>query len=282
VSHFQNPQSQERSRTKTDLRSNKIRKSSDVEPESHHEQRPPRKRWKGIHHSGGLGDAPERTREVFCRFRSGHTGIGLIDASNRELFLTGYTSNRARQNVASFLSNSSHLGIDWRIGAEWYEYLLIDYDMASNWGNWQYVAGVGNDPRQGRVFNPVKQALDYDPQGKYIKAWVPELRELNLTKSVAMNKQQVDEQKLMGLYQAWRLGDWDKDRLGLRGVEWVEWPLVKIQFSISRGRGRGGSEGRGGRGRGRGGRNRGNDRGKSKLELEKKMENVQIADSTGN
>ncbi|KAK7189186.1 hypothetical protein DPSP01_005423 [Paraphaeosphaeria sporulosa] len=258
----------------------KTRKSSDVEPDSHHEQRPPRKRWKGVHHTSGLGDTPERTREVFGRFRSGRTGIGLIDAANREVFLTGYTSNRARQNVASFLSNSSHLGIDWRVGAEWYEYLLIDYDMASNWGNWQYVAGVGNDPRQGRVFNPVKQALDYDPQGEYIKAWVPELRQLPLTKSVALNKQEIDEQKLMGLYQAWRLGDWDKDRLGLRGVEWVEWPLVKIQFSISRGRGRGGSDGRG-RGRAWRGRSRGNDRGKARLAVEKQMENSQIVDGTG-
>ena len=57
---------------------------------------------------------------------------------------------------------------------------------------------------------------------------------------MGMNKQERDEQKLMGFYQAWRLGDWEKDRLGLRGVEWVEWPLVKIQFSVSRGRGRGG------------------------------------------
>lgn len=257
-----------------------MRKSSDVEPDNHHEQRPPRKRWKGVHQSGGLGDAPDRTREVFCRFRSGRTGIGLIDAANREVFLTGYTSNRARQNVASFLSNTSHLGIDWRVGAEWYEYLLIDYDMASNWGNWQYVAGVGNDPRQGRVFNPVKQALDYDPQGEYIKSWVPELRQLPLTKSVAMNKQEIDEQKLMGLYQAWRLGDWDKDRLGLRGVEWVEWPLVKIQFSVSKGRGRGGSEGRG-RGRAWRGRSRGNDRGNTRQEVEKQIQDVQIANGTG-
>ncbi|KAJ4355881.1 uncharacterized protein N0V89_003904 [Didymosphaeria variabile] len=256
------------------------RRPNDVEPESHYEQRPPRKRWKGVNESGGLGDTPERTREVFSRFRSGRTGIGLIDAANREVFLTGYTSNRARQNVASFLSNSSHLGIDWRVGAEWYEYILVDYDMASNWGNWQYVAGVGNDPRQGRVFNPVKQALDYDPQGKYIKAWVPELRQLSLTKSVAMSRQEIDEQKLMGLYQAWRLGDWEKDRLGLRGVEWVEWPLVKIQFSVSRGRGKGVSDGRI-RGRGWRGRGRGGDRGKKRFEIEEKLGNVRIADEIG-
>ncbi len=89
------------------------------------------------------------------RFLEGTTGTGFIDASMRELFLTGYTSNRLRQNVASFLAK--HLDIDWRIGAEWYESLLCDYDLSNNWGNWQYNAGVGNDPREARVFNPVKQ-----------------------------------------------------------------------------------------------------------------------------
>lgn len=87
------------------------------------------KRWRHLDHSGGAGDDPKKTRETFAKFRSGCTGVGLIDASNRELFLTGYTSNRARQNVASFLS--SHLDIDWRIGAEWYEFLLIDYDVST-------------------------------------------------------------------------------------------------------------------------------------------------------
>ncbi|KAL8914865.1 MAG: hypothetical protein Q9172_006997 [Xanthocarpia lactea] len=91
------------------------------------------------------------------RFLEGTTGNGFIDASMRELFLTGYTSNRLRQNVASFLAK--HLGIDWRIGAEWYESLLTDYDLSNNWGNWQYNAGVGNDPREARVFNPVKQNI---------------------------------------------------------------------------------------------------------------------------
>ncbi|KAL8968456.1 MAG: hypothetical protein Q9183_002449 [Haloplaca sp. 2 TL-2023] len=101
---------------------------------------------------------PQKDKEVqhtVQRFLEGTTGNGFIDASMRELFLTGYTSNRLRQNVASFLAK--HLGIDWRIGAEWYESMLADYDLSSNWGNWQYNAGVGNDPREARVFNPVKQ-----------------------------------------------------------------------------------------------------------------------------
>ena len=230
------------------------RKSNDAPSTSNYEDRSPSKRWKHLNESGGLGDAPERTREVFARFRSGRTGIGLIDAANRELFLTGYTSNRTRQNVASFLSHPSHLGIDWRIGAEWYEYLLVDYDMASNWGNWQYVAGVGNDPRQGRVFNPVKQALDYDPEGEYIKTWVPELRDVNIWKSMGTDKREIDQQRLMGLYQAWRLNDSEKGNLSLKGVDWVDAPLARIQFSVNRGKGRGGHDGgkRGQRGRGRG------------------------------
>ncbi|KAF1940668.1 cryptochrome [Clathrospora elynae] len=219
-----------------------------------------KKRWKQLHKSGGAGDDPNKTLEAYSRFRSGRTGVGLIDASNRELFVTGYTSNRARQNVASFLS--SHLNIDWRIGAEWYECFLIDYDVASNWGNWQYVAGVGNDPRQGRVFNPVKQALDYDKHGEYIKSWVPELRGIKLTRTIGPGREEVDQQKLMGLYQPWKLSDWEKDNLGLKGVEWVEQPLARINFQV--GRVRGGHDGRSKRGGGGGGGSwRGRGRGQS-------------------
>lgn len=224
-------------------------------------QQPHMKKWKMLHKSGGAGGDPKKTREVFERFRSGRTGVGLIDASNRELFLTGYTSNRARQNVASFLS--SHLDIDWRIGAEWYECFLVDHDVGSNWGNWQYVAGVGNDPRQGRIFNPVKQALDYDPHGDYIKAWVPELRGIKLTRTIGPGREEVDQQKLMGLYQAWRLSEWEKNNMGLKGVEWVEQPLTKIQFSVGRGRG-GQGDGRSKRGGGGGGPWRGRGRGQER------------------
>ena len=216
---------------------------------------PPPKNWRRLDRSTP-GSDPAQTIEAFARFRSGRTGVGLIDASNRELFLTGYTSNRARQNVASFLA--SHLEIDWRIGAEWYECMLIDYDVPSNWGNWQYVSGVGNDPRQGRIFNPVKQAMDYDPQGEYIKAWVPELRDVKLTKQVGPQaREEIDKQRLLGLYQANKLSDWEKESLGLKGIEWVERPLVNINFSVGRGRGgpgRGGTRpGKGGSGGGGGG-----------------------------
>jgi deoxyribodipyrimidine photo-lyase len=78
-------------------------------------------------------------------------------------------SNRARQNVASYLVHD--LGQDWRWGAAFFECHLLDYDVASNWCNWAYIAGVGNDPRAGRKFNVEKQAKDYDPQKIFIKLW---------------------------------------------------------------------------------------------------------------
>lgn len=111
----------------------------------------------------------------FNAWREGRTGFPFVDAFMRELSATGFMSNRGRQNVASFLAKS--MGVDWRWGAAWFESQLIDYDPASNWGNWQYAAGVGTDPRD-RVFNVVKQAKDYDPDAEFVHRWVPELREL--------------------------------------------------------------------------------------------------------
>jgi deoxyribodipyrimidine photo-lyase len=108
--------------------------------------------------------------DLWCQ---GKTGFPLVDANMRELAATGFMSNRGRQNVASFLTKN--LGIDWRWGASWFESLLIDYDVASNWGNWNYTAGVGNDARGFRFFNTYKQAQDYDPQGDYVRLWLPEL-----------------------------------------------------------------------------------------------------------
>jgi len=104
----------------------------------------------------------------------GKTGVPFIDANMIELRETGFMSNRGRQNVASFLAKD--LKLDWRIGAEWFESALLDYDPCSNYGNWQYVAGVGNDPRTSRQFNPIKQAKDYDAQGEYVKQWIPALK----------------------------------------------------------------------------------------------------------
>lgn len=113
---------------------------------------------------------------LFERWATGKTGIPFIDANMRELNQTGFMSNRGRQNVSSFLVND--LGVDWTWGAAYFESLLIDYDPSSNWGNWNYVAGVGNDPREGRYFNIYSQATRYDEQGEYVKHWLPELAAL--------------------------------------------------------------------------------------------------------
>lgn len=120
-----------------------------------------------------LKDGPEHP---ITRLLEGRTGIPFIDANILELRDSGFMSNRGRQNVASFLSKD--LGFDWRIGAEFFQSHLIDYDPTSNYGNWQYVAGVGNDPRASRQFNTIKQAKDYDSHGEYVKMWIPALRNL--------------------------------------------------------------------------------------------------------
>lgn len=87
----------------------------------------------------------------------------------QELQKTGWMSNRGRQNVASYFSKN--MKMDWRIGAAYFEAMLIDYDVHSNYGNWMYVAGVGNDPRD-RTFNVQLQASRYDKQGKFQKLWL--------------------------------------------------------------------------------------------------------------
>jgi len=112
----------------------------------------------------------EHDPEIFAKWMKGQNGNDFIDANMRELSLTGYLSNRGRQNVASYLCNN--LKVDWRYGAAYFEQQLIDYDVCSNWGNWAYLAGVGNDPRANRVFNIDKQATDYDPDGLYRKLWL--------------------------------------------------------------------------------------------------------------
>ena len=188
----------------------------------------------------------------FDHWADGQTGYPLIDANMRELSATGFMSNRGRQNVGSFLTKN--LGIDWRWGAEWFESKLIDYDPASNWGNWNYVAGVGNDARGFRFFNTIKQAEDYDPDGEYVKTWCPELR--------GLPKRFVQ--------QPWRMSDSEQSDFAVRlGVDYPH-PVVDLFKSAEHNRhlyeqatghrsddsGRGrhgtkGSRGRSGRGRSR-------------------------------
>ena len=105
----------------------------------------------------------------FARWCQGDTNEPLINALMRQLNATGWMSNRGRQIAASYLINE--YAIDWRFGAAYFEKQLIDYDMASNYGNWQYIAGVGADPRGGRHFNVAKQAKQHDPDGMFTKKW---------------------------------------------------------------------------------------------------------------
>lgn len=107
--------------------------------------------------------------ERYQKWCHGNTPYPLVNALMKQLNSTGYMSNRGRQIVASCLVNE--LRLDWRFGAAYFEQQLLDYDVASNWGNWQYIAGVGMDPRGGRHFNIEKQTRQFDPEGAFIREW---------------------------------------------------------------------------------------------------------------
>ncbi len=111
------------------------------------------------------GYYPERYRK-WC---AGNTPYPIVNACMKQLNATGYMANRGRQIVASCLVNE--LDSDWRGGAAYFEQQLIDYDVANNWGNWQYLAGVGPDPRGKRHFDLEKQTKQYDPDGVFIQKW---------------------------------------------------------------------------------------------------------------
>jgi deoxyribodipyrimidine photo-lyase len=136
-------------------------------------------------------------RALFKKWKTGTTGVPFVDANMRELAATGYMSNRGRQNVASFLAHD--LGIDWTWGAAWFESVLIDYDVCSNWGNWNYVAGVGNDPRENRYFNQYTQATRYDKNGDYVRHWLPELRKVPTDKIHQVGQLTPEEQREYGV-----------------------------------------------------------------------------------
>lgn len=125
-----------------------------------------------LYRARGLSDrtTPAFSLTIFDRWRSGATGVDFVDAGMRELKMTGYLSNRLRQNVASYWVHD--LQGDWRAGAAWFEHCLIDYDVYSNQGNWLYLAGRGTDPRAGRRFEPLKQARVYDGDQTYQRLWL--------------------------------------------------------------------------------------------------------------
>ncbi len=150
-------------------------------------------------------------RSLFEKWRKGETGVPFVDANMREIATTGYMSNRGRQNVASFLAHD--LGIDWTWGAAWFEHLLIDYDVCSNWGNWNYVAGVGNDPRPNRYFNQYSQATRYDSEGAYVKHWLPELAQVPAKK----------------IHKVWQLTEREQKEFGVMLGENYPRPIVEMK-----------------------------------------------------
>ena len=108
--------------------------------------------------------------EILSNWINGKTNEPFVNANMIELLKTGFMSNRGRQNVANYLTKE--LKIDWRIGAEYFESMLIDYDVHSNYGNWLYNAGIGNDSMPFRKFNPKLQSERYDPDKLYEKIWL--------------------------------------------------------------------------------------------------------------
>jgi len=152
----------------------------------------------------------QRDRDLFDRWAAGETGVPFVDANMRELNRTGYMSNRGRQNVASFLTDA--LEVDWRWGAAYFEQQLVDYDVASNWGNWAYQAGVGNDSRDNH-FDVLSQGEYYDDAAAYITTWLPELE--GLPPEYA--------------HRPWRLSDEEQASYGVElGVDYPR-PVIDIE-----------------------------------------------------
>lgn len=123
----------------------------------------------------------------FEQWKNGQTGYPLVDAGMRELNTTGFMHNRVRMLVASFLCK--HLLIDWRWGEAYFAEKLLDYEMSSNIGNWQWAAGSGVDAAPYfRIFNPTTQVDKFDKKGTYIEQWVPDLQELTYPQPIVDHK----------------------------------------------------------------------------------------------
>ena len=116
-----------------------------------------------------------RSKRALEAWQEGKTGYPLVDAAMRQLAAEGFMHNRARMTVASFLCKDLYL--DWRAGAWHFWDLLTDGEIANNAGNWQWVAGTGTDVNPHRVLNPTVQGRSHDPDGVYVRRWLPELRD---------------------------------------------------------------------------------------------------------
>lgn len=151
---------------------------------------------------GGLAQEPKphlkEDMELLRKWTAGRTGVPFIDAGMRELAATGYLSNRCRQNVAGFLVND--MGVSWQMGAEYFESVLVDYDVASNWMNWNAAAGLTFDSREDKAYNTIAQAVKYDPSGEYVKTWLPELAGVPADKIHQPDLLTPEEQQQIGLH----------------------------------------------------------------------------------
>ena len=150
-------------------------------------------------------------------WQKGLTGYPIVDAGMRELWHTGIMHNRVRMIVASFLVKD--LLLSWQAGAKWFWDTLVDADLAQNTMGWQWSAGCGADAAPYfRVFNPTLQGQKFDPQGKYVRQWVPELAKLS-TKWI---------------HEPWKA---PKDELTASGIKLgSDYPLPVVDHSEARGR----------------------------------------------
>jgi deoxyribodipyrimidine photo-lyase len=141
-----------------------------------------------LHHFPHIPESPSRAafkdfpwhrdEKSLAAWKEGFTGYPLVDAGMRELNETGWMHNRVRMIVASFLVK--HLLISWQTGAHWFWEKLLDADLANNTMGWQWSAGCGFDASPYfRIFNPVLQGKKFDPEGEYVRRWVPELADID-------------------------------------------------------------------------------------------------------
>jgi deoxyribodipyrimidine photo-lyase len=121
--------------------------------------------------SDDVSDFAINQDELFAQWKDGETGTPLIDAIMHELNATGYINNYSRQITAGYLVNT--LKVDWTKGAAYFEETLIDYSPASNWGNWAFIAGIGNDPKDSRYFNTARQTGELETKNSFIDTWLP-------------------------------------------------------------------------------------------------------------
>jgi len=150
------------------------------------------------------GAAWHHDERALDAWRAGQTGIPVVDAGMRQLAAEGFMHNRARMITASFLTRN--LGMDWRHGYKHFGSLLADGDVACNAGNWQWVAGTGNNTRPNRIMNPLRQAQRFDKSGRYVRRYVAELAGLDPA----------------WIQTPWRLPAAQRERLGYPG------PMVEL------------------------------------------------------